>query len=159
MLFLVRLSRRMERIEEFESWHCTPTRIVPRQAGSGIMCDYCILGARIAIHDRRHQLARRFIDQARECAQARANLPRMLLMACEIELRLATGEDACSDSELSDLISLHARARNLGGQDEVVTALLRALSSRGRPRNAASVLDNYLRNRRNDGLPLRSQLD
>src|SRR5205823_1832290 len=107
-------------------------------------------------HDAEYEEARRFIEMGRACPQALADQPRMLLTTCEIELQLATG-DEFSDTGLQDLLSLHYRARTLGGQDEVTTALVRALSARGRLRDAASLTNEYLLYRRS-GFPLRTEL-
>jgi hypothetical protein len=157
LLFLAQLTWSTEQIDESRVWHKSLTDLVSRSGATGIMCDYSILGARIAIHDAAHEEARRFIDMGRACPQACVDLPRMLLTACEIELQLATGEEF-SDAGLQDLLSLHHRARALGGQDEVTTALVRALSTRGSLREAASLANEYLLYRRIDGFPLRTDL-
>jgi tetratricopeptide (TPR) repeat protein len=157
LLFLAQLTWSIEQIDESRVWHRSLTDLVSRSGATGITCDYAILGARIAIHDAVFEEARRFIDLGRACPQALADLPRMLLSACEIELQLATGGEY-SDTELKDLLSLHHRARGLGGQDEVITALVRALTSRGCLRDAASLTNEYFLHRRSGGFPLRTEL-
>jgi DNA-binding SARP family transcriptional activator/tetratricopeptide (TPR) repeat protein len=155
--FLAQLNWSIEQIDDCRVWHDRLAELVSREVASAVICDYCILGARMAIHDGRHATVRGFIDRARACAQSQLDAHRMHLLACEVELRLATGEEACSDSELHALLSLHLRARHLGGQDEVLVALLHALQARRQSVAAISLLNGYRQHRR-AGFPIRTEL-
>ena len=54
----------------------------------------------------------------------------------------------CSESELTDLMCFHIRARKLGEQDEIVLVLVDALIARGDEIGAQNLLTEYLSLRR-----------
>src|SRR5207249_7458595 len=77
-----------------------------------------------------------------------------LLLACQIEIRLAACEDPCTETELEGLIALHERGRRLGCHDEVMFALYMALKKRDREGEGIEVLREYLGHHRRDGFPV-----
>jgi hypothetical protein len=158
LLYLAQLCWSMERIDECATWHGELAQLVSCGSLSGIKCDFCIVGARVALHNKDFAKGRDFITEARECAQADAELPRMHLLTCEIDLALAATEEKPSTAQVNELWSLHERARSLGGQDEVVITLHSALTSLGRGDEARRMITRYLRERRSDGFALRSGL-
>jgi tetratricopeptide (TPR) repeat protein len=158
LLFLAQLCWSTYWLDECRIWHHRLTELFVGGIEPSVICDHCILGARIALQDGDFESAKQFIGRARERIQASLDLPRMLLGACEIEVLLATDPQSCTDRLLSDLRALHERARCLGSQDEVVTALVRALNSKGRSADAAGLLNVYFRDRRRDGVPMRHEL-
>ena len=73
-------------------------------------------------------------------------------------MQIQTLEQPCSEWELNDLLILHTRAQRLGAQDEVATALVRALLAQNRSGEAIVLLESYARNRRVDGFRVRTDL-
>jgi tetratricopeptide (TPR) repeat protein len=157
-LLLARLYWSLERIEESEKWHEHFASVLARNSDRDILWEFYVQGARLATRGRRYAEAQKYIDLARSCVQALLDLPRLCITACEIELRLAMGEESCSDEELREFLSLHLRARNLGCQDEVTLSLLRVLSVRGQTALAATLYESYVTTFRRDGFPIRTEL-
>jgi len=135
-------------VDECRHWYRELSRFESHDAFAAAGSEPFIIGARLATHDGRISEAARLIDQGRSVPQSRLNCPRMLLLACEIGLRYASGNGSCSDSELANLASFHARARQLGEHDEIVLVLLNALSARDRKVEARGLLEEYLQHRR-----------
>jgi len=157
-LFLAQVCWSTERIDECRQWYRTLGELVARNADPEIMGEYFVLGARLAIHDGDYDSASRLVDCARGSSHAKLDRPRLILCACQIELRLVAGLEPYSDSELDDFLSLYCRARSFGGVDEVVVSLVRAFAARGRSAEAASLLEGYVREYRRERSPIRSDL-
>jgi tetratricopeptide (TPR) repeat protein/DNA-binding SARP family transcriptional activator len=158
LLFLAQLCWSSEQFDECREWYRSLVHFMSRGDVSGIMAEYYVLGARIAMHDMQYESARDFIQRARRYPQARADRLHMQLLTSEIEVGLALTPHSCSDAQLGDLLLLHRRACTLGGQDEIVTALCNALCACGRRDQAASLLNTYARDRRKDGYLRRTNL-
>ena len=157
-LFLARLCWSNSRYEESKAWYerfsCHPLRLGEQD----LIWEHNVLGARLAIRDGRSNEAALHVQRARQSPSAKLELPRMLLLACEIELRDAAREELCTDAELEDLLALHQSGRQLGCHDEVMFALFTALRIRNREQQGIELLRTYVAHHRRDGFPLDSRL-
>jgi tetratricopeptide (TPR) repeat protein len=157
-LFFSKLYWNAERLSECREWFHQLTDLLSRNSAPEILADYCVLGARLAARDALYASAQEFIERARQCRQTCLELPRLLLGACSIDVHIQALEQPCSEWELNDLLVLHMRAQRLGAQDEVATALVRALLAQDRSTEAILLLESYARNRRADGFRVRADL-
>jgi hypothetical protein len=145
---LALLSWSTGQIDECRHWHDELQRFDSHSALVTAACDYYITGARLAVYDCRLRAAASFVERGRRLPQACLDAPRMLLLASEIRGRAGESEIICSDAEVSELLTFHARACELGEQDDIVVVLLNALIARGEKVEAEMLLGNYLRRRR-----------
>ena len=145
---LALLSWSTGQITECRHWHDELRRFDTHSALVTAACDYYISGARLATYDARLGEAASFVERGRSLPQARLDAPRMLLLASEIAGRSAERGAACSDSELTELLTFHTRAGELGEQDDIVVVLLNALIAREERVDAARLLSQYLTRRR-----------
>lgn len=158
MLTLARLFWSTERLEQCMAHHQRLTDLVAHCADAEVVVDYCILGARLATSQGRYEEAAAQIARARGFPHSQLPLPDMLLRCCELELRLATGDDPVPDAEVNDLLSLHCRARGFGLHDEVMATVLKCLDRNHRDEEATMLLHDYLSDHRRDGFPVPSWL-
>lgn len=117
-----------------------------------------MLGARVALFDGDHAAADSFLKRARTYAIAELDLPRLLIRACETELRRLRDDEVVSEAELNEILALHLRSRNVGCQDEVVFSIVNCLVRRGRAREAVQLAGEYFANHRRDGFAVPSYL-
>src|SRR5205823_2827309 len=114
-----------------------------------------LLGARLALLDQEFRRAEEFIERLRDCPQAQLASPRMQLLSCRLDLARAAGSNCDSDLDFTELLALHAGAKSLGGQDEIVLTLWHELRARDRHNEAAEALAVYSAVRRQD-YPIRT---
>ncbi|HEY2378430.1 MAG TPA: AAA family ATPase [Gemmatimonadaceae bacterium] len=157
-LLLARLHWSLGQVEQSQEWHRQFSELLSRNADTNVLWEHRILGARIATRAGRIDEAREYISLARRCKHCELELPQLLLMGCESDLRIAAGEEPCDDTELDRFVSLHLRARNLGLQDEATLSLLHALQLRGQTSRAARLYDGYMGAARRDGFAVRNDL-
>jgi tetratricopeptide (TPR) repeat protein len=158
VLFLARMHWSVGQINQSEKWHRRFTELLARNQDPNVFWEHAVLGARLATVKRNFAEARQYIEIARGCKQTELDLPHLFVLACETDLRIAAGQEPCSDIELEDFLSLHLRARDLGLQDEVTVALLRVLELRGQPERALQLLQRYVTTHRRDGFALHPEL-
>ena len=158
VLLLARMYSSIGQVNRSEMWHRRFTELLARNQDPNVFWEHAVLGARLATVRKDFDEARRYIEVAHRCNQTALDLPRLSVLACETDLRIAEGQQACSDSELENFLSLHLRARNLGLQDEVTLALLRVLEQRGQPERALWLLQRYITDYRRDGFSLHADL-
>lgn len=157
-LTLARLHWSTERLERcLASFQLVTDRIV-HCTDPELIADYCILGARLSTQQGRYDEAADYIRRARALPHSQLPLTDLLLRCCELDLRLATSDDAVPDEELNELLSLHRRARGFGLQDEVVATVCKCLDRNGRQEEAARLLREYLDEYRRDGFSVPSWL-
>jgi hypothetical protein len=158
MLTLARLFWSTERLEQCIAQYLPLADLVAQCSDTEIIVDYCILGARLATAQGRYDDAAAQIARARGFPHSQLPLPDLLLRCCELELRLATGDDPVSDAEVNDLLSLHYRARGFGLHDEVMATVLKCLDRNHRGEEATMLLHEYVSDHRRDGFPVPSWL-
>jgi DNA-binding SARP family transcriptional activator/tetratricopeptide (TPR) repeat protein len=143
-------------VDQCREWHCLLGQLRTHDGFRGVVCDYCIYGARVATVEGRFEDAERLIAEGRMRSQAKLDSPRMMLLASEMQLRFATGRAVGSESEMSELLSYHLRARHLGEQDDILIAMLHCLTERGALSRAESLFHEYVDQRRERApIPLR----
>jgi hypothetical protein len=157
-LTLARLFWSTERREECLAQHRSISELVASCEDAEVIVDYCVLGARLATSLGHYDESTAYIRRARTFGHAQMPLIDLLLRCCELDIRLATGNDAVPDAELNDLLSLHVRARGFGLQDEVMATVLKSLDRNGRSSEGQRLLQEYLRDYRRDGFPVPSWL-
>jgi hypothetical protein len=132
--------------------------LLTRYADADVSREYCVIAARVATFENRVEEARAFIDRGRLCARANYDLPRLLLMSCDLDIRLSDlGVPICED-EFTEFLSLCLRARNMGCQDEVMMTLHHLTKSRGRVAEGTRIISEYLSEYRRDGFPVSRRL-
>ena len=152
-LLLARLYWSTGRYTESRDWYDKFSNYSSGHAEQDLLFEYDILGAYLKLHDGLLEKAQVHIHRARQSPLAKLALPRLSLWSCEIRLRLAKGEDPCGDGELSNLLSFHEGARDMGCHDEVMVAVVGALSARGRESEGLELARTYLARYRRDGFP------
>ena len=155
---LARLFWSTERLEECVTHHRLLSCQVAQCKDPEVIVDYHILGARLATVHGQHDAVAAHLRKARALPHAQMALPDLLLRCCELELRLATGNEPVPNDELNALLALHRRARGFGLQDEVMAAVLKCLDRNGRSDEGTRLLHEYLRDHRRDGFPVPSWL-
>jgi hypothetical protein len=145
-------------LEASEKWQRRFLELDTQYADADLHGEYCLLAARTALANGRHTEARLLLDQAKIGNKIKLASPRLLVLSCELELKLLTGDEQWSEDDLDELIALHRRGRAVGLQDEVVVTLVRALRKCLRKNEADQLIMDYLTTYRRDGFAPASQL-
>jgi tetratricopeptide (TPR) repeat protein len=157
-LLLARLFSSTGRLVECEASYGDAQSLFGDGVPLDLVNEHCVLGARLALRDGRAELARVYVERGLRDRHAAFELPRLLIRCCAVELRIAVGEVPCTADELTELISLHKRARGMGCQDEVMLAVVHALEAAGRADEGEQLLQEYVDEYRRDGFPLNGEL-
>jgi tetratricopeptide (TPR) repeat protein len=158
LLFLGQLCWNTQSLDECKEWYRTLSELLAHHGDAApVICDYALLGARLALSDQEFRRAEELIERLRDCPQAQLASPRMQLLSCQLDLARAAGLNRDSDQDVAELLALHAGAKSLGGQDEIVLTLWHELRARDRHNEAAELLAVYATVRRHD-YPIRTEL-
>ena len=157
-LFLATLAWSYQRFEECRCWLQRFDTLRRGMKDTDVTWEYYLIAARLAIVEGRLPEASVYLDDAWRSPQATLDLPMLLIRSCQVDLRLASGEDACTDPELRSLLQLHLRARGIGRQDEPTLSVLQSLEQRGKATDALALLLEYLKGYRRDGFPVSPEL-
>ncbi|MGH7647827.1 MAG: hypothetical protein ACREND_06895, partial [Gemmatimonadaceae bacterium] len=117
-------------------------------------------GAEIALRERRLGDAERLIGES-ENAVGHARSPRsdVRLISFRWRLRLLRGDAEPTDHDVTHFAHLHRRTRKANGQDFSTAVLVDLLLLRGRRRDAARLLGEYLRRFRRPAASIEPDLE
>jgi hypothetical protein len=146
------------RKEDCKSWLRCFAELMSHDISFDAMWEYHLLSARVAVDECRFDDAELSLRSARASGQSALELPRLIIDACEVEIRLARGLEPCTEPELSTLLNLYLRSRGIGRQDEPTFAVVSSLRHHKRFLEAGTLLRDYLEAYRRDGFPPSQQL-
>jgi hypothetical protein len=154
---LMQLSWSTGEIGECRTWREQLDNFATAGAFTNVVCDYCVIGARLATYEGRREEALDLVARARKHPQASLNCFRTQLLTCEIASQQRGDRWLCSDVQLLELEEDYLRTCTLGGHDDTILILLRTLLARNRAADARALAEAYPKIRR-ERLPFRPEV-